>query len=379
MADDLPIIFDAPDHTLAKHKLYRRYLEAWLPILLRGGFPRVVIVDGFAGAGEYTKGEEGSPQVAIRAILEHQQLEDLLRPGTDIRLEFIEERKDRHDHLVGRLDAFQPRPGVRWHTRHGRFDVILGDMLDQMEAQGRKLPPLLAFIDPFGPTGYPMSFLRRIAAYDNAELLINFAYGPLNRLWLSVDPADYPERYDQIDELYGHQGWQDGVGLPAGWEREQFFVHQYLAALAEVGWRGSSFRMVDERNQTAYFLIYVTTNHRGMKAFKEAAKTVAPDGTFQFSDLRDPRQTDFLKDFTEAGVVDDLKAGLVETFAGRTVPKTDLVEYTNWHPMALPPNLTTALKDLEDAGAVDVPILPNGRRRRGQTFPDDCLVPVRDR
>ena len=47
-------------HTEGKHIVLRAYLDAWLPKLGRYN-KRVAFIDGFAGPGEYSTGEEGSP------------------------------------------------------------------------------------------------------------------------------------------------------------------------------------------------------------------------------------------------------------------------------------------------------------------------------
>ena len=40
--------------TEAKHRLYKRYLDAWFPIFLQQAWvERVTYVDAFAGPGEY--------------------------------------------------------------------------------------------------------------------------------------------------------------------------------------------------------------------------------------------------------------------------------------------------------------------------------------
>lgn len=57
-------------HTRAKHDILRAYLSAWLPMLSRW-HGRVLYIDGFAGPGEYTGGETGSPIIAVRALLDH--------------------------------------------------------------------------------------------------------------------------------------------------------------------------------------------------------------------------------------------------------------------------------------------------------------------
>ena len=58
------------DHTRAKHEILRRYLEAWLPIMTSYN-GRIIYLDGFAGPGEYEKGEPGSPIIAIDTFLNH--------------------------------------------------------------------------------------------------------------------------------------------------------------------------------------------------------------------------------------------------------------------------------------------------------------------
>ena len=212
---DGPTLFDAPPHTLTKHQLYRRYIEAWLPILVFGGFPRVLIVDGFAGPGRYIGGEDGSPIVALKAVLEHTGLPAMRAGGAQIRLEFIESCKDRYDHLSSELRNFSPSRGVTWHQRPGLFHDVFSDVLDSLEERGGVLDPSLVFIDPFGPTGFPMELVRRIAVHRSCEVLINFAWQPLNEWWLSV-----PARHGLVDNLFGNTGWREGLTIAEPWKKE---------------------------------------------------------------------------------------------------------------------------------------------------------------
>ncbi len=62
-------IWPLDPHTGAKHEILRRYLDAWIPILSLGKFPKLVYIDGFAGPGRYAEGEHGSPILAIKAVL----------------------------------------------------------------------------------------------------------------------------------------------------------------------------------------------------------------------------------------------------------------------------------------------------------------------
>ncbi|HQZ19201.1 MAG TPA: three-Cys-motif partner protein TcmP, partial [Vicinamibacteria bacterium] len=81
-------------HTRAKHEILRRYLEAWTPILSLGGFPTIAYVDGFAGPGVYSGGEDGSPIIAVKAALQHQA-----KINANVQFLFIEKDTDRAERL----------------------------------------------------------------------------------------------------------------------------------------------------------------------------------------------------------------------------------------------------------------------------------------
>lgn len=60
----MSVLWKLEPATAAKHRLYRRYMHAWWPIMLQPtptGFlrPRVTYVDAFAGPGRYEDGEKG--------------------------------------------------------------------------------------------------------------------------------------------------------------------------------------------------------------------------------------------------------------------------------------------------------------------------------
>src|SRR5260370_18792199 len=104
MADTLPTTWTADAHTLAKHAIRPRCLEAWFPILSyqasalarKHGTPdrEILFVDGFAGPGEYTGGEDGSPVIALKAAMGHSA-----KFPMPVRMLFIEQRPDRFQNL----------------------------------------------------------------------------------------------------------------------------------------------------------------------------------------------------------------------------------------------------------------------------------------
>ena len=360
LLDDLP-------HTQAKHQLYRYYLDAWLPILIRGGIPRVRIVDGFAGPGRYNiTNREGSPQIAIRAILEHDQLNAALDGSRRILLQFIEQCPDRAMHLEQELATLPKKPIFHYEVKPGDFASVWSAEMHGIQAAQSRLEPTLMFIDGFGYAGFPLELLARTRQYPSCEVLINFSWLSINQ-WALNDPS----KHGALNQLYGGDRWRPGTAIADPWEREQFFLAQYQQALADVGWRSTSFRMLNENNQTSYHLVFGTTNPKGMEVFKRAAWRVAPDGVFQFSDLRNQSQSDFLRDMTEEIVVNDLQTRLLPSFSKQQVPRADLDTFASWHPVALPKHLTRALRELQTAGAI-VDVLPKPRRHGD--FPKESTV-----
>jgi three-Cys-motif partner protein len=108
-------IWELEPHTSAKHEILRRYLQAWAPILSHGKFPHLVIVDGFAGPGRYSKGEEGSPIIAVKAVIEQP------RPiSARVDFHFIELDKRRAEHLAGEIAALKLPANVTTKIHGGR-------------------------------------------------------------------------------------------------------------------------------------------------------------------------------------------------------------------------------------------------------------------
>ena len=360
------ILLEDSPHTEAKHQLYRYYLDAWLPILIRGGMPRVRIVDGFAGPGRYSTGREGSPQVAIRAILESAQLKPVLHGSRRILLQFIEQRPERARHLEQELAALPTKPLFAYQVKPGEFASVWTAEMNGLEAPRTGLEPTLLFLDGFGYSGVPLQLLARARRYPSCEVLINFAWSSINQ-WAINDPT----KHGALNQLYGGDRWGPGVRIADSWLREQFFLAQYQQALAEVGWRGTSFRMLNMNNQTSYHLVFGTTNPKGMEVFKRAAWRVAPDGLFQFSDLRNEAQSGFLRDMTDEIVVNELKTQLVASFAHKRVLRNDLNPLVAWHPVALPRHLTGALAALQGEGSI-VDVAP--KPQRPGTFPKGSTI-----
>jgi len=191
MAAPNTTMWEAAPHTLAKHAILRRYLQAWFPILAKH-HGRLVYLDGFAGPGRYSQGEEGSPIIALNTALQH------FAPFRDSQLAFVfvERKRDRSSWL---RDVEIPKLGLpshfETHIFEGEFEQILGGFLDKLDAQGLKIAPTFAFVDPFGITGLPFTLVERLLQRPHCEAFITFMSSSIHRFVTQLP--------DQVNTLLG--------------------------------------------------------------------------------------------------------------------------------------------------------------------------------
>src|SRR3977135_98226 len=119
-----PVLWPLDDHTRAKHRVLAAYLAAWLPVMgqqtkkFRSSKdpPKLLVVDGFSGPGRYETGEDGSPLIMLKTLLEHDAFE---RMGeVEFLFLFIEHDKRRVEHLEGELEALDAPDNVKVSVEH---------------------------------------------------------------------------------------------------------------------------------------------------------------------------------------------------------------------------------------------------------------------
>lgn len=382
MNEKLGTIWEIQPHTEAKHEILRYYLGAWFPILAKI-YLRLLYVDGFAGPGEYLKKVDGllkkvdgSPIIALKVALEHRFKSKLTRPGMDLVFLFIEKDEARYQNLKQKIAQLKPQlPSTfRIERRCTSFEEVFDSVLFKIEEQNKRLAPSFVFIDPFGPTGFPMSLISRLAQQPRSEVLITFNYQSLNE-WFLQDPR----KHKHLDELYGSGVWRLALQIPDSNEKESCLMETYQAALERLGWKGHPFRMVNKQNQTQYCLFFATAHWEGMLAMKRAMWKAAPTGDFQYFDLIDPQQPHlFDKELYDEEYSKELASQLYQSRRGQSIRKQMLIQNdVAWHPVCIERHLTRGLRILECESTpqrVTNVELPNGRRRRGKTYPDDCVI-----
>ena len=357
-------------HTRAKHHILQYYLDEWFPIL--GSAHRSLrYIDGFAGPGEYEGGEPGSPFIALRAVERHRQFENFSGEGKNIDFLFVEKDPDYYHNLERKIRESSWLSTITIKVRHGEFEEIMTRLMDDIPAHAEPMPPTLAFIDPFGPAGFSMELLERLASFERMDVLINLNYNEFVQ-WILPDPS----KHVTANRLYGGPRWKPAIDL-MGRERSTFLVREYEAALREIGWRGTSFEMINIQNQPAYHLVFGTHSPKGMEAMKRAMRTASPTGEFRYTDRLDPDQLVFPGLDIASEHSEKIGEHLFQKYEGQEVAFDSLVaDEIDWHRWWLEADMRRGLAYLEYGDNPRIAGVRNddGRRRQQRSYPAGCFI-----
>ncbi|WP_376797454.1 three-Cys-motif partner protein TcmP [Thermogemmatispora sp.] len=348
-------IWKLEDHTLAKHIILRKYLGAWLPILIRKGTSGL-LVDGFAGPGEYIGGEIGSPLIMLNAYQGHRA--HSIRQGR-VKFFFVERDPHRSAHLRLKIQAHlqsQPLPPTATYEIHtGTFVDAMRDLLRNLACGREHYDAMFVFIDPFGYSHAPMDIICQLMRYPRCEVLITFMYEEIDR-FLKRNCQAQSVHYDQ---LFGTSEWRTiALDCQDARTRQQQLHNLYRQQLLSVAGARyvRSFCMLNKRNKTDYFLFFATRHRLGMKNMKRAMWEVDPTGNFVFSDCTGLAQSFLLQNDSPP----ILAQMLYERFRGKLVALDDIEEYV----IADTPffKYKSSLKLLEQEGLIEV-YGPEGRKK----------------
>ncbi len=278
MAVPTEVLWERDPHTDAKHKLLRRYLDAWFPIMAKQ-FRDVGITffDGFAGPGEYTNSQVSSPAIAMAQSLRS----DVAGGGTPIRLVFIEQDRRRAQHLENLLEARFPqsiRPrNVVTRVHHGACTDLYERAIDEV---GGWTGPVFANLDGWGVDA-DYEIVQRIAQHSSSEVLVTFE----DQFFIRF--PDGPQRAGE--RVFGHSDWR-GVGQQLTANKSPHILDLYRQGLREAGFAYVlTFDLVDEGGHSLR-LFFGTTHHVAVGKFKDAMWEVDYIAGQRFRDPRDPNQ-----------------------------------------------------------------------------------------
>jgi three-Cys-motif partner protein len=295
------VIWECKPHTVAKHRILKRYLEAWYPILMQSRWASVTYAEGFAGSGTYTNGERGSPVVAAEVFLRRRQFLD---DGKRLTMVLVEKDGQRLDNLR--------REMARALSRYGTLPPTLAityqpgecarHLLPCLAAAGARQGPIFAFLDSFGGPDIPLDIARAIATVPSSEVLVTFGTAFLTRF------GGVEHHQASGDQAFGGPAWRQVTELPAE-AKKPFLVNTYRASLQAAGFRYViSFEMTDDTGSDLH-LVFGTSNPRGLEKMKDAMWNVDPVRGVHYRDPRDPDQLTL--DFTPAADLTPLQSALL--------------------------------------------------------------------
>lgn len=350
-------------HTEAKHAILRKYLDAWLAIITRWNV-RVLYIDGFAGPGEYIGGKDGSPVIAIKAVLEHRA-----KITSQINMFFIEADKKRCEFLEQKIAGLEIPRNISTECFCAKFDKAMAEILDYIDEQKTRLAPAFVFIDPFGFTGIPFALIKRIMQNPKCEILITFMYEEINR-FIGLRKLWY-----RLEETFGTDEWKEVIDESNPQIRLVLLHELYKNQLErEAGIKFvRSFKMVNKTNKPDYFLFFGTNNIIGLEKMKGAMWKVGKTDSFQFSDATyDPAQSMLFEIEPNYRL---LKETILENFRGKSVSITDLEYFI----LTQTPFLKThcrkqILIPMEKKQPPEIEVKCPAPKRRVGTFPPRCTV-----
>ncbi len=348
LSDSDPKKWVMAGHTRAKHQILTKYLGAWYPAISKYS-GRVLYIDGFAGRGRYDDGSEGSPQLALRTLIDHPILAQ--RASCEFLFLFIEKNAENAAALQAELQALEDSgvipKNVLWGVVNGSFDIEVQQMCERLREQGMNRAPTFAFIDPFGYTKFPMDLLVELAQSPGTELFINFMVGFVQR-FIERDGQE-----DAIAQLYGMEVADVLKGVVGEDERIEQLVEVYMHTLREkTGLQyAQRFYMINNTGNVSYAMVHATGHPLGLKKMKAAMWDADPLGTYRFSDRIDG--VDVL--FVPEPDLTPLRGAIQTQFAGRRgVGGAEVRDWTELNTPFREKHATAVLKQLEASGAIDV-------------------------
>jgi three-Cys-motif partner protein len=235
--------------------------------------PRLLLVDGFAGPGRYTGGEQGSPLIMLEALIEHDAFDRM--GAVDFLYLFIEHDPRRVGHLREEIDRLDVPGNVKVEIVEGEFETTFGEIVEDVHQKaGHVLVPTFAFIDPFGYAAASMSLAGRFLEFPRCEALIFLPLSYVSRF------VTREGQENAMNSLFGTDRWQEAASM-AGRERREFLLSLFEEQLQSQGRvqyaRSFGLRTADGND---YRLVFATSHERGLELMKDAMWSVDPvEGT----------------------------------------------------------------------------------------------------
>lgn len=298
----------------AKHQLLVRYLGGWFPILSSWN-GQVLYLDCHAGRGRHETGQEGSPILALRTLLEHQSRDKIL-DSTSVQFVFFEIRESNYGHLCEEIKSLGSLPrNMEINPVLGDYEEELREIINTLRMREEELAPAFAFLDPYG-FSLPMDLCNELLQFPRCEIFVNFMYRYID---MAIHNTDQDKN---LDLLFGCSDWrrlaaiddyekrlEETVTLLSEQLEARFVTHMYMRA---------------RNGMVKYILFHATNNPRGREVMKEAIWSVTPDGSFEAFEHHHPDQLVLIRPEPDLKALEEM---LWKKFAGQEVNVEEMYDW----------------------------------------------------
>ncbi len=183
----------------AKHAILKKYLDGWFP-KITSFHTRVLYIDCHAGRGRHKTGQEGSPIIALKCLLNHQSYHSIINKAI-INYIFFEKDQENYEFLLKEIQTLKKSPNMKVLSYHSDYETILQQTFTSLHEKENQLAPCFAFLDPFG-FDLSMKLMNDFLSFQKSELFITFMYRYVNMA--IMDDA----LVSKMDQLFGTTSWR---------------------------------------------------------------------------------------------------------------------------------------------------------------------------
>ena len=290
----------------AKHSILQKYLDGWFPILSTWN-GKVLYIDCHAGRGRHKRGQEGSPILAIRRLLDH-TYRDRILDSTEVHFIFFEINPENYELLMKEIKTLEGLPShIHVKTYCRDYEATLQRTFEDLKIRNQMLAPTFAFVDPYG-FSLSMNLLNTLLSFPKCELFINFMYRYVEMAIFQEEQAT------NMDNLFGSSKWQNFKVIENYTDRSEAIIRLFSSQLKA---RYVTHMYMHGSNKALkYVLLHATNNKRGRELMKEAMWSVEPSGNFTAYERNNPNQYILLEPEPN---LEPLKTHLWSHFAGQEI------------------------------------------------------------
>jgi len=178
-------------HSLAKHRILRRYIERYIEIVTALSWQEelnITFVDGYAGGGRYTSGKEilpGSPLILLETVASMEAILNAARPkGFRIKADFffVDENTHHTEFLRSQIkqSPFANKLDRSIQVWTADFNERVDEITQAIRAKSPRAQRAIFLLDQYGWSQVAFRSIRAILGnLNNAEVFLTFSVDAL--------------------------------------------------------------------------------------------------------------------------------------------------------------------------------------------------------